>query len=116
LRTKTAYDVGVQHSGAQGSLDPLIRTAIRERRLVELEVNGLRRVAEPHTYGERNGTKQLLLYQVAGASKSGHLPDWRWAKVQDISDFHVLDTTFSARPTPSGSRHVRWDEVFERVE
>ena len=56
------------------SIDQLLREAIRSKRLIEFEYDGLRRVAEPHDYGVQNGIMKLLVYQVRGDSKSGRLP------------------------------------------
>ena len=64
--------------------DELIRTAIRERRLVEFRLHGLRRISEPHLYGIYKGARQILVYQISGESRSGDLPDWRRADLEEI--------------------------------
>jgi hypothetical protein len=95
-------------------LDALIRTAIEQKRLVELVYSNKRRILEPHDYGINKGTIKLLGYQVAGAS-SGRLPNWRWLEVKSISDLRLLDRTFpGGRPSPSGKHH-QWDQLFLRV-
>jgi hypothetical protein len=101
--------------GAAGSRDRAIRKAITEKRLIEFSLHGLMRVAEPHDYGKRNGSDQLLVYQVGGKSRSGGLPNWRWVKVADMSELKLLNATFDGnREAPSG-RHSAWDELYLRV-
>lgn len=96
-------------------IDELIRTALREKRLVEFRLHGLRRIAEPHLYGVYKGAPQLLVYQVGGESKSGDLPDWRRADLLEISGLRLLEQTF-AGPRMASSRHTQWDVVLGRVE
>jgi hypothetical protein len=101
--------------GATGSTDRAIRKAITEKRLIEFSLHGLLRVAEPHDYGLRNGSDQLLVYQVGGKSRSGGLPNWRWVKVAEMSELKLLKATFEGnREAPSG-RHSAWDELYLRV-
>jgi len=96
------------------TVDKLIRVAIRERRLLEFMLHGLRRVAEPHIYGLRRGARQLLVYQLYGQSRSGNLPSWRTADLRQITHLRVLDERFeSARLNPD--EIVGWEKIFERV-
>jgi hypothetical protein len=95
-------------------VDELIRTAMRERRLVEFWLHGLRRVGEPHVYGIHRGVRQLLLYQVAGETRSGGLPDWRRADLPEVSQLRILDEKFPGARLAM-SRHRGWDVVLERV-
>ena len=97
------------------AIDDLIRAAIREKRLVEFRLQALLRVAEPHLYGIYKGVHQLLVYQVAGESKSGDLPNWRRADLQEISGLRLLEERFAGPRLPS-SRHTQWDIVLARVE
>ena len=93
--------------------DALLRRAIAERRLVRFVFHGAERVAEPHDYGVRNATVQLLVYQIGGKSRSGKLPNWRWIVVGEMSGLEVLEKTFAGgRPTAT---HSRWDQLFARV-
>lgn len=96
-------------------IDELIRTAIREKRLIEFRLHGLRRLAEPHLYGIYKGARQLLVYQVGGESKSGDLPDWRRADLLEISGLRLLEQTFPG-PRMASTRHTQWDLVLTRVE
>ena len=96
-------------------IDEVVRTAIRERRLIEFWLQGLRRIAEPHLYGIHKATRQLLVYQVGGESRSGDLPDWRRTDLAEMSGLRLLEDTF-AGPRISSSRHTQWDVVLARVE
>jgi hypothetical protein len=92
-----------------------IGRAIRERRLVEFELGGLRRVAEPHDYGIHAGVERLLVYQIGGESRSGRLPNWREVHVAKIESLRVLDETFAGpRAAPSGP-HKKWDTLLASV-
>jgi len=96
--------------------DATIRLAILQKRLVQFLLHGRLRVAEPHDYGIRNGVPQLLVYQVAGESNSGRLPNWRWVVLAEATGMQLLDRTFRGRrPTPTG-KHSPWDRLFLRVD
>jgi len=96
-------------------VDKLIRTAIRQKRLVRFLLDGQPRVGEPHDYGVKNGAAQLFFYQVGGTSRSKAPLGWRWAPLKKISGLEVLDRTFAGpRSAPTG-QHVRWDELYESV-
>ena len=96
------------------NLDPLLRTAIEQKRLLRLRYRNQDRIVEPHDYGEHNGTIKLLTYQIGGSS-SGPLPNWRWMETSHISDAELLDQTFAGgRPTASGKHH-KWGKLFLRV-
>ncbi|HEX4170457.1 MAG TPA: hypothetical protein VHZ55_33750 [Bryobacteraceae bacterium] len=93
---------------------PAICTAIEQTRLIQLIYHGKIRILEPHDHGIRNGSVQLLGYQVAGASRR-RLPNWLLMKTDEITGLNVLDQTFpGGRPTSSGN-HIKWDKLFIRV-
>ena len=93
----------------------LLYAAINNKRLIEFQYKERWRVAEPHDYGMIQSVKKLLTYQVEGESESGDLPDWRWAKVDEINRVRVLDKEFSgARAVPSG-KHIVWDCRYASV-
>jgi len=97
------------------AVDQLLRTAIREKRLVAFVLDGCERIAEPHDYGIMNAAPRLFFYQVGGASRSGRPIGWRWADLGKISELKLLDRRFAGpRPAPSG-RHVRWDVLYASV-
>jgi hypothetical protein len=95
--------------------DQLIRTAIAQRHLIRFELGGLPRIAEPHDYGDMNGTLRLFVFQVGGESRSGRLPDWRLVSLDNASSFELLERTFPGpRPVPSG-HHQKWDRLLASV-
>jgi hypothetical protein len=96
------------------SVDTLLRTAIKQRRLLRLQYRNKLRIVEPHDYGVHNGIVKLLAYQIEGVS-NGPLPNWRWMEADHIADVELLDRTFpGGRRTKSGKHH-QWDELFIRV-
>ena len=100
----------------QGNDDQRIRYAIATKHLLQFKLHGLARIAEPHDYGIRSGAPQLLVYQVAGESRSGKLPSWRWVMLGHAADFEVLDQTFPGSRNAEVHRHAQWDRLFARVE
>jgi hypothetical protein len=99
----------------QQTVDRLLRSAIRDRRLLSFRLHGLPRRAEPHDYGIVKGVRRLFFYQVGGRSRSGTPVGWRWATVAEMEDVQLLDTRFGgAREIPSG-RHVHWDDLIASV-
>src|SRR5712691_1006379 len=93
---------------------PLLWMAIEHRRLIRFVYHHKERIVEPHDHGVRNGSVQLLGYQVRGSS-SRPLPNWLTTNVDEISELSLLDETFpGGRPTSSG-RHIKWDKLFIRV-
>jgi hypothetical protein len=95
--------------------DRRLRAAIRERRLITFGLHGFTRRAEPHDYGIIDGTAKLFFYQVGGGSRSRKPVGWRLARVDELHDIQLLETTFAGpRETRSG-RHVRWDRLIASV-
>lgn len=96
-------------------MNPLLWTAIKEKRLIRLRYKNRERIVEPHDYGVHNGVVKLLGYQVAGSSNH-KLPNWRWMDEDLISDVQLLNRKFAGgRPTKSGKHHS-WGKLFIRVE
>ena len=99
---------------ARPDINPLIWTAIEQKRLLRFRYKNRERIVEPHDYGIHNGIIKLFSYQVGGTS-SEKLPNWRWAEQELISDVQILDSKFpGGRPTKSGKHH-NWDVLFIRV-
>ena len=93
----------------------IIRNAIASKHIIGFTYKGLRRIAEPHVYGVKNGKRQLLFYQVGGGTSSGTLPDWRRVAIDEISGLMKTDQTFpGARDNPSGD-YSDWDVIIARV-
>lgn len=99
----------------KAKVDELIRTAIRQKRLVKVTYQGKPRIVEPHDYGVHHGSVKLLTYQLAGAS-SRPLPNWRWMEVDGITEIDLLDRTFPGGRHNASSNHHHWDELYLRVE
>lgn len=96
-------------------MEQLILLAIREKRLIEFTLHGLRRKGEPHILGVRRGVQQLLVYQTEGQSRSGRLPNWRTADLKRMTHVRVLDQRFvSPRLTPE--QEFDWEAVLARVD
>ncbi len=94
--------------------NPLLWSAIENRRIIRLVYHGKERVVEPHDHGVLNGSVQLLGYQIAGSS-SRRLPNWILMKVEGMAGLELLEQRFpGGRPTPSRN-HLQWDILFIRV-
>ena len=94
--------------------NPLLWTAIEDRRMIRLRYHGRIRILEPHDHGILNDSVQLLAYQV-GDSSSRRLPNWILMNSDEIIDLELLDQTFpGGRPTASG-KHLKWQTLFIRV-
>jgi hypothetical protein len=99
---------------AEPNVNPLLWTAIEQKRLIRLRYKNRERIVEPHDYGIHNGSIKLFGYQVGGSS-SQKLPNWRWMEQDLIADVQLLNRTFpGGRPTQSGKHH-KWDKLFIRV-
>ena len=78
--------------------ETLIRTALRERRLLEFTYHDHVRRVEPHALGQlRDGARVLLAWQVAGGSRSEPPPGWRNFLVADIRGLALTRENFSPR-------------------
>jgi hypothetical protein len=93
-----------------------LKSAILNKRLIEFEYGGFKRIGEPHVLGTRHGVMQLLLYQLGGGSSSGgKLPQWRRLNVSEMSKLKVTDQSFyGARQSPSG-QHSGFDRIILSV-
>ncbi|MDQ5981080.1 MAG: hypothetical protein QG602_4058 [Verrucomicrobiota bacterium] len=78
--------------------EPLIRTALRERRLLEFTYHDHVRRVEPHALGQlRDGARVLLAWQIAGGSRSEPPPGWRNFLLADIRALTVSKEEFAPR-------------------
>ena len=96
------------------TIDAQLRSAIASRRLVQFTYNQQTRVAEPHDYGQRNGTDQLLIYQRKKASR--YITGWRTLDVGKIEHLVILDDTFRGTREEPRQDHLAWDVLYARVE
>jgi hypothetical protein len=96
-------------------MDQQLVSSIRSKKMIEFDYGGHHRIAEPHVYGRNGGTDQLLVYQVAGGSSSGGLPQWRRVDVSGMSGLTIRSDGFPGpRPYPSGM-HSAWDQHYAIV-
>ena len=95
-------------------VNPLLRKAIEEKRLIRLRYKDRERIVEPHDYGIHNGLAKVLGYQVAGSS-SHKLPSWRWMEEDLMLEIEVLNRRFAGGRLPESGKHHRWDKLFIRV-
>lgn len=98
-------------------IDRLVRTAIAERRLLQLTYKGKTRIVEPHDYGVQDGKTRLFVYQlrVVGESESAKTRGWRLLEFPDITACAVLEETFKGSRGGSHQKHMSWDVLYARV-
>jgi N6-L-threonylcarbamoyladenine synthase len=95
----------------------LLCEAIEQKRKVSFNYDGRPRLAEPHDLGYREDAihpdePQLLYYQTDGESRSGGIPEWRYALLSKISDLKMLNDRFpGTRPVPTG-KHTGWKVII----
>ncbi len=78
--------------------EAVIRTALRERRLLEFTYHDHIRRVEPHALGQlRDDARVLLAWQVAGGSRSEPPPGWRSFLLTDIKELKVAAEQFTPR-------------------
>lgn len=88
---------------------------MHERRLVRFRYDGFERIGEPHDLGLQKGLRRLLVYQLAGGSRSGRLPDWRLVTLDKVTDFALMDTTFAGPRDEDTRQHYNWDRMEASV-
>ena len=70
-------------------------TAIRERRLLHFDYNGLHRIVAPYCYGISTRDSEVLrAIQVGGASSSGGFRFGKLWTVKEMQDVRLADQTF----------------------
>ena len=100
---------------ADAERDRAIRAAIGGRRLITFAYHGLARVAEPHDYGVRKGTLQVLIRQLLRDGQPCPPGDWRTVLLAGMDGLQALPAAFpGGAPTASGA-HVQWDLLILRV-
>jgi hypothetical protein len=99
------------------SLDLRIRSAIADRRLLEIRYNSSLRLVEPHDYGVLKGIQRLLVYQLGGPVRLSNrtVVGWRLFDVSKIEDCTVLEKAFRGSRNHPQHHHQRWDVVHARV-
>jgi hypothetical protein len=92
-----------------------ILQAIAGKKVVAFIYQNYIRIAEPHIYGFFRGSDRLIVWQIRGGPSSAQLPSWLSVAVPQISEFQVLDETFSGKRADSASHHLQWDATFAMV-
>lgn len=92
----------------------LIKRAINNKNLIKFWYNDRIRKVEPHIYGIKNQTYQILAYQLEGGSKSStaSLPEWRRFDLDKMSEVKVLEERFSGPRQTETSLRSEWDELL----
>lgn len=72
------------------------------------------RIVEPHDHGVRNGSVQLLGWQIAGEN-SRPLPCWLTVKTDEVLELTMRDEEFPGGRRTSSGPHIEWDTLFIRV-
>jgi hypothetical protein len=101
----------------QASIHDQLTFAIANKHLIQFRYSGAVRVAEPHDYGTRRGTTNLLVYQHRGSSGAQQKSPrgWRLLDVSKIERCSVLDESFPGIRGESHQRHYTWDVLYARV-
>ena len=99
------------------SLDTMIRSAIRRKRLLRVRYKGRVREVEPHDYGAQKGVDRLLVYQLreTAAEPGRSAIGWRLLDLPKIEDCEVLDASFPGSRGPLHSKRLIWDVLYLRV-
>jgi hypothetical protein len=97
-------------------MDAEIRQAIGDKKLVEFSFQNFIRIAEPHAYGSMGGVDHMLVYQVRGGSRSKNLPKWASVPLSQMTDFRVLDETFSGKRVISRSEYRFLEATYAIVQ
>jgi hypothetical protein len=105
------------HETSNDSLDSKLRFAIANRRLIQISYDGDVRIAEPHDYGQRNGSDKVLVYQRTKQGRHGAATTgWRWLDVLKIQECLILASTFTGTREAAGQHHHDWDVLYARVD
>jgi hypothetical protein len=99
------------------SLDKMIRSANRGKRLLRLRYNERVRKVEPHDYGVQKGTARLLAYQLRGAppAPGRSTTGWRLLDLPKIEDCEVLKKYFAGSRGHLHRERMNWDVLYARV-
>lgn len=102
-------------SGQEGNREALIRTALREHRIVEFHYHGHARRVEPHALGRmKDDRPALLAWQAAGSSRSAPPPGWRTFVLAEIEDLRTAPGKFEPRPDYRPEK-TPFREIFAEV-
>ncbi|WP_428323716.1 hypothetical protein [Nitrosopumilus sp.] len=86
------------------------------KRIVSFDYHGHHRIAEPHVFGIKDGRESLLVYQIAGTSSSGGIPEWRRMFVNDITNFQITEQSFPGKRYTQSGEHSNFDRIIKIVD
>ncbi len=91
--------------------------AIAERRVISLAYRGRGgRIGHPHVlYRGSTGKLVMDMYQVAGYSSSGDLPQWRMFELAGIQRVEVLEERFEPAPDYNPHNPARFTHIIASV-
>ena len=102
-------------AGREEAREALIRTALREHRMVEFHYHGHERRAEPHALGRvKDDRLAMLAWQAAGSSRSAPPPGWRTFMLAEIEDLRTAPGKFAPRPDYRPER-TQFREILAEV-
>jgi hypothetical protein len=98
------------------ALDEKVRFAIAERRLLQFDYGGCRRVVEPHDYGVIKDIRRLLVYQRSKVGSIGtQAIGWRLLDFPKIVRCVVLEARFAGTRESPEQQPYDWDVLYARV-
>jgi len=103
-------------SSAEG-LHEKVRFAIAERRLLQFDYGGSRRIVEPHDYGVIKDIRRLLVYQRSKVGSIGaQAIGWRLLDFPKIARCVVLEDRFSGTRASPDQQPYDWDVLYAHVD
>jgi hypothetical protein len=98
-------------------MNPLLCSAIRNRRVITFHYDGGRRRVEPYCHGASEAGHELLRgYQTAGYSKSGAGVGWKMFRLDRLSFLTMTDEVFAdTRPDYDASREEKMSTIYCRI-
>lgn len=70
--------------------------AITNLNIISFEYEGFHRVVEPFAYGiNASGEQRMSAYQIGGQSSSNRIPEWKFFKLEEMTNIHNTDLSFA---------------------
>jgi hypothetical protein len=90
--------------------------AIRERKLLEITYNNIRRTVEPYTYGiTKNKHEMLRCYQIKGKHSSIQPHDWDFLKVIEIKSLSISEESFLGNRPEYKKDDKAFDTIYAQI-
>jgi hypothetical protein len=98
-------------------MNPLLCSAIKNRRLITFNYDGGRRIVEPYCHGASEAGHDLLRgYQTAGYSRSGASQGWKMFRLDELTGLAMTDEIFAdIRPEYDPCREEKMTTIYCRV-